>query len=46
VLSRRFKQLPATVEQRLARAKRKTLERWLDAAIEARSLEAIFGEKK
>jgi len=45
VLSRRFKQLPATVEQRLARAKRKTLERWLDAAIDARSLKAIFGEK-
>jgi predicted transposase YdaD len=42
VLRRRFKKIPATVDEKLAQADAAMLERWLDSAVEARSLRAVF----
>lgn len=42
VLARRFKKLPPSVTQKLAEADVATLEQWLDAALDARSLRAVF----
>lgn len=45
VLVRRFKRVPASIKSRLARAQVRTLERWLDAAIDAPSLSAVFRQE-
>ena len=42
VLRKRFKKVPREVDDRLAAADATTLEAWLDAAIDARSLRALF----
>jgi len=42
ILTRRFKKVPPSVDQKLARADAATLERWLDAAVEANNLRAVF----
>jgi flagellar biosynthesis/type III secretory pathway protein FliH len=42
VLRRRFKKIPATVDEKLAQADAAMLERWLDSAVAARSLRAVF----
>ncbi len=42
LLKKRFKKIPASVDAKLAEADAATLENWLDAAIDARSLRAIF----
>lgn len=42
VLVRRFKRVPARLEPTLASADEATLQRWLDAALSARSLRALF----
>lgn len=41
-LRRRFKSVPASVEAKLASADEATLQRWLEAALDARSLKAVF----
>jgi len=42
VLKKRFKKLPASVEAKLAQADAASLDAWLDAAVDARSLRAVF----
>lgn len=42
VLEKRFKKIPASLDTKLAEADAATLETWLDAAIDARSLRAVF----
>ncbi len=42
VLRRRFKKIPATVDEKLAQADAAMLERRLDSAVAARSLRAVF----
>lgn len=42
VLAIRFKKLPPSVEEKLAKADAATLEAWLEAAVAARSLRAVF----
>jgi hypothetical protein len=44
VLTKRFKRVPPTVQQRLDAADAPTLTRWLDAALDAKSLKAVFTE--
>lgn len=44
VLKKRFKKVPPEVDERLAKADAATLEAWHDAAIDARSLRAIFSK--
>jgi hypothetical protein len=42
VLQRRFKALPATVKSGLARASDARLTKWLEGAVDARSMEQVF----
>ncbi len=42
VLLRRFKKVPAAIEHQVAEADAATLTRWLEAALEAKSLKAVF----
>ncbi|MFZ5445576.1 MAG: hypothetical protein ACOZQL_36630 [Myxococcota bacterium] len=42
VLTRRFKKLPPSVEEKLEKADVATLKVWFDAALEARSLRDVF----
>ncbi len=44
VLTKRFKRIPASVQQRLDTADTATLTRWLEAALDAKSLKAVFSE--
>jgi predicted transposase YdaD len=46
VLTRRFKKLPVAVRTRVADADAARLERWLDAAIDATSLTAVFRRRR
>jgi predicted transposase YdaD len=41
-LTRRFKRIPASVEEKLAAADGATLQRWFEAALDAKSLKAVF----
>ena len=42
LLNRRFGDLPAWVEERLANASREELEYWVERVLEARRLEEVF----
>jgi hypothetical protein len=47
VVTRRFKKVPAAVLDRVTQAEDPaTLEQWLDAALEVRSLRALFSEPR
>jgi hypothetical protein len=41
-ISRRFKTLPAWVDERIEQANQSELERWLDNIIDASTIEAVF----
>jgi len=46
LLTRRFGELPAALQQRLSQANAAQIEQWADRFIEATTLEAVFGPSK